>query len=102
MTSSPVHIDIDHIAKLARLALDPEEKAGLANQLDSIAGFMSEISDVDTSNVAMVTSGHRNVFVADVATEESGAKTRILVDSAPHHTGDFVTVPQVITAGKHS
>lgn len=97
-----VHIDIDHIAKLARLALDPEEKAGLAKQLDSIAGFMSEIQDVDTSSIEMAASPHRNVWVSDVATEESGAKTRTLVAAAPQHSGDFVVVPQVITAGKHS
>jgi aspartyl/glutamyl-tRNA(Asn/Gln) amidotransferase C subunit len=97
-----VHIDIDHIAKLARLALAPEEKERLALELDSIATCMSEIQDVDTSEVAMAASLHRNVWVPDVVTEASGAQTRVLIDAAPQSSGDFLVVPQVITAGKHS
>jgi aspartyl-tRNA(Asn)/glutamyl-tRNA(Gln) amidotransferase subunit C len=102
-TTEPVHIDIDHLAKLSRLELDPGEKAELASQLDSIAAFMSDIQSVDTSSVAMAASLHRNVFVPDEVTEASGAKTaQLIAQSAPQSSGDFLTVPQVITAGKHS
>lgn len=101
--NAPVHIDIDHIATLSRLELDPAEKADLATQLDSIATFMADVQSVDTSSVAMAPSAHRNIFVPDVATEVSGVKTKQLIaQSAPQSSGDFLTVPQVITAGKHS
>lgn len=100
MTS--LHIDIDHIAELGRLALSDEEKKLLTGQLDSIAVFMSDVQSVDTSEITLTPSLHRNIFAPDVVTEESGSATALLVRAAPDSVGEYVTVPQVITAGKHT
>jgi aspartyl/glutamyl-tRNA(Asn/Gln) amidotransferase C subunit len=101
--SSVIHVDIDHIAKLARLSLIPEEKESLAREVDSIAGFLSEIQHVVIPEGVITLSEHRNVFAPDAVTETSGSHTKQLIaDSAPKSVGDYLSVPQVITAGKHS
>ena len=43
--------DIQRIARLARLAVSPEEAAGLQQQLNSIFGLIEQMQAVDTTGV---------------------------------------------------
>ncbi len=43
--------DVAHVATLARLGLDPEERERLGRQLDSILDHISRLQRVDTSSV---------------------------------------------------
>ena len=47
----PVEIDIDHVAKLARLELTDEEKARLREQLGVILEAAAKVSEVATDDV---------------------------------------------------
>ncbi len=47
-----MNIDIDHVAKLARLQLGVEEKTKLAEQLPAILDYVSRLQEVDTSAVS--------------------------------------------------
>ena len=49
--SSPVHIDIDHLATLSRLALTPEEKAKFSAQLGDILGHIEQLKQVNVDGV---------------------------------------------------
>src|SRR5262245_15127789 len=47
----PVEIDVDHVAKLARLALTDEEKAALKEQLGVIPEHAARVSEVAADDV---------------------------------------------------
>ena len=50
MSSAP-DLDIDHIARLARLALTPEEKQAYAAQLAEVLQHIRQLQQLDVSNV---------------------------------------------------
>ena len=43
--------NIQYVARLARIALSPEEEARLGEQLDHILGFVAKLKEVDVSGV---------------------------------------------------
>ncbi len=47
----PIEIDIEHVAKLARLELTDEEKARLREQLSVILEHAAKVGEVATSDV---------------------------------------------------
>ena len=59
--------DVEHVAKLANLNLTPEENKKYTNQLGAIVDFISELSEVDTSNLEPTsqTTGLENVYRVD-------------------------------------
>ncbi len=63
-------IDVAHIARLARLALTPDERAHMAIDLQKILGYIDELRQVDVTGVAPMS--HPLPFVrayrADIAT----------------------------------
>lgn len=44
--------EVEHVARLARLDLPPEEKERLRGQLDAILGYVEQLRRVDTAGVA--------------------------------------------------
>jgi aspartyl-tRNA(Asn)/glutamyl-tRNA(Gln) amidotransferase subunit C len=47
----PVEIDIDHVARLARLDLTEEERARLREQLGAIVDYAAKVGEVATEDV---------------------------------------------------
>jgi aspartyl-tRNA(Asn)/glutamyl-tRNA(Gln) amidotransferase subunit C len=43
--------DVEHVARLARLELAPEEKERMRSQLDAILGYVEQLRRVDTAGV---------------------------------------------------
>jgi aspartyl-tRNA(Asn)/glutamyl-tRNA(Gln) amidotransferase subunit C len=44
--------EVEHVARLARLDLPPEEKERLRSQLDAILGYVEQLRRVDTAGIA--------------------------------------------------
>jgi aspartyl-tRNA(Asn)/glutamyl-tRNA(Gln) amidotransferase subunit C len=42
---------VEHVARLARLALSPEEKDRMRGQLDAILGYVEQLRRIDTRDV---------------------------------------------------
>ena len=99
-------IDIDRVARLARLKLSAEERISIAGHLERILDYMAVLAEVDTTGV--VPLYHPNSeFVRlreDVpagAPGKSGEESRGLdreaaLAGAPERSGDFFAVPKVI------
>ena len=51
MTRMPIRIDVDHVARLARLALSPEEKERLGRQLGVILEHAERVQQVAAEDV---------------------------------------------------
>ncbi|MBI5693549.1 MAG: Asp-tRNA(Asn)/Glu-tRNA(Gln) amidotransferase subunit GatC [Verrucomicrobia bacterium] len=95
MSSAP-QLDIDHVARLARLALTPEEKATFAAQLGSVLHHIEQLARVDVSGVEP--SAHafavNNVWQDDVA--RPGLPVEAALRNAPAQRDHMVVVPKVV------
>lgn len=43
--------EVEHVARLARLAIDADEKERLRSQLDAILGYVEQLRRIDTAGV---------------------------------------------------
>ena len=46
-----IEFDIDHVAKLAMLDINDEERAMFAEQLPSILAYVGKLAEVDTEEI---------------------------------------------------
>jgi aspartyl-tRNA(Asn)/glutamyl-tRNA(Gln) amidotransferase subunit C len=96
MSETP-HIDIDYVAKLARLDMSADEKAKLGSQLDDILGYFEKLNAVDVDGVEPMAHAHR---VANVWREgdEPGQtySPEVLIQMAPEQRDNQVVVPKVV------
>ena len=95
MSSAP-QLDIDHIAKLARLALTPAEKATFDEQLGSVLKHIEQLGKVDVTGVEP--SAHacavHNVWQEDVA--RPGLPVEQALRNAPAQRDHMIAVPKVV------
>ena len=95
----PVDIDIDHLAKLARLRLTSEEKERLRAQLGLILDHAAKIRDVATADVPPTASAipAANVFRDDVL--EPSLDHEAAMRNAPDRDGDRFKVVRIVETG---
>ena len=95
MTTAP-QLDIDHIAKLARLALTPDEKAKFAQQLGDVLHHIEQIAKVDVTGVDPTAhaSPVYNVWQDDVA--QPGLSVADALRNAPAQRDNMIAVPKVV------
>ena len=94
--SQPTELNIDHVAKLARLALTPEEKTTFAAQLGSVLHHIEQLGKVDVTGVepsAHAFSVH-NVWQDDVA--RPGLPVADALRNAPAQRENMIVVPKVV------
>jgi aspartyl-tRNA(Asn)/glutamyl-tRNA(Gln) amidotransferase subunit C len=94
--STPPELNIDHVAKLARLALTPEEKAGFARQLGDVLHHIEQLAKVDVSNVEPTAHAFavHNVWADDVA--QPGLPVDLALKNAPAQRDHMIVVPKVV------
>ena len=88
--------DVIKVAMLARLALSENEISSLTQELTQIVGFVSQLSEIDTTDVEPLAHplDSQNVFREDKPV--SSLKTADALRSAPRHDGDCFLVPAVL------
>jgi len=99
-----IQVDIEALAKLARLEVSPEERARLEKEIPNILEFVKTIQAVSAQEAGEQkdSSGLRNVMRADENPHESGIYTDTLLEAAPAREGNRVAVKQVISRSKKS
>ena len=87
---------VAHIAALARIRLDETELEPLAQELSRIVGWFEQLAEVDTSDVAPMTSvaAMRLPMRDDEVTD--GDRRDAILGNAPQSTKGFFAVPKVI------
>ncbi|HEX4104335.1 MAG TPA: Asp-tRNA(Asn)/Glu-tRNA(Gln) amidotransferase subunit GatC [Candidatus Paceibacterota bacterium] len=87
--------ELEHLAKLARIELDPAEEEKLLKDLGEILDYFKELQALDTASVVPMTGGTdlKNVFREDDERENTdrGAGT----DAFPEKRDGFLKVPPV-------
>ena len=91
-----MEIDIDHVAKLARLKLSKAEHDTLEAQLPNIVAYVGKLAEVNTNDVdarAYLTDAV-NVFRADEPVVNEDIRQAI-IDQFPKKAADALEVPGV-------
>ena len=95
MSSAP-QLNIDHIAKLARLALTATEKATFSQQLDHVLHHIEQLGKVDVTGVEPTAHAFAvtNVWAGDVA--RPGLPVDQALRNAPAQRENMIVVPKVV------
>ncbi len=93
--------DVEHVARLARLALSDEEKERYTQQLGQILTYIEKMSALNTDNVALTTHvlPLSNVWREDKcepSTPETLGSPEDIVANAPESEGNLFKVKKVI------
>ncbi len=89
--------EVEHIAALARLELDAEEKESFRVQLSDILEYAARLQELDTAGIPPTSSvlpPHGALRADEV---EPGLKTRDLLANAPQSENDQFRVPPVLS-----
>jgi aspartyl-tRNA(Asn)/glutamyl-tRNA(Gln) amidotransferase subunit C len=89
--------DVQHVASLAKLKLTPQETAKFQKQLSEVVLYVSELSQVDTTNVEPTsqTTGLTNVVRNDAPKTEGLTTSEALSGTEKTHN-DYFIAPQLI------
>ena len=92
-----IEINIDYVAKLARIELSEEEKERLGSQLKDILGYFEKLNTVDVAGIEPMAHAHR-VFNVWRENDEPGEtySPEVLTKMAPEYREDQVVVPKVV------
>jgi aspartyl-tRNA(Asn)/glutamyl-tRNA(Gln) amidotransferase subunit C len=95
----PVEIDIEHVARLARIALTDDEKAMLRDQLGLILEHAARVSEVAADDVPPAASAIplANVFREDEP--EPSLSQEVALANAPAAVDGRFAVPKVAETG---
>ncbi len=91
---------VQHVAKLARLELTPEESERYTQDLGKILTLVEELNQVDLSGIELgMDASTPTVFREDKALREFSREE--LMANAPHEEDGFFRVPKILgdTAG---
>jgi aspartyl-tRNA(Asn)/glutamyl-tRNA(Gln) amidotransferase subunit C len=92
----PVEIDIEHVARLARLALSNEEKERLSRQLPDILAHAERVREVAADEVPPTSYAipRSNVFRSDEVSDCLSHEEAMA--GAPEVEGDRFKVPRIV------
>jgi aspartyl-tRNA(Asn)/glutamyl-tRNA(Gln) amidotransferase subunit C len=88
--------DVQHVAKLARLQLSPEEEATFTEQMNASVQYAEKLNELDTENVEPTTHVLQvsNVMRDDVVKESLSQEAALL--NAPEDEDGHFKVPAVL------
>ena len=88
--------DVRKIAGLARIAMSDAEVAAMVPELNNILGWIEQLGEVDTSDVAPMTAVIPNTLrLRDDVVTDGNVRDKVLANApAPEH--GFFGVPKVI------
>jgi len=87
---------VEHVAKLARLELGPEDLERYGKQLGAILDYIAQLEKLDLKDVEPLVhpAETSNVFRADEPRPSLPREEAL--KNAPEKTGDFFVVPKVV------
>jgi aspartyl-tRNA(Asn)/glutamyl-tRNA(Gln) amidotransferase subunit C len=95
MAASP-ELNIDHVARLARLALSPQEKTEYSQQLGDVLHHIEQLGRVDVSGVEPTAHAFPVVNVWDEDVPRAGLPVDMALKNAPRQRQNMIAVPRVV------
>lgn len=87
---------VDHVARLARLALSDEERDRLREQLSTILGHINAIAEADTSGVPASANILPMTNIMSQDASRPSTPTRELIENAPAREDGYFRVRAVM------
>lgn len=89
--------EVEHVARLARLELRPDEMERITGQLDTLLSYVAKLDEVDTTGVAVTTHTGvaGNCFREDAVSPSLPRESALT--GAPLHNGESFVVPRILT-----
>ena len=89
--------EVEHLGRLARIALTDEEKERYATELSAILDYVEQLQEVDTTDVEPTSqvTGLEDVYREDVAVPQSREVMKEIIEQFPDREGDLLKVPGV-------
>lgn len=89
--------DIKKLSDLARINIKDSEMESLAKDMDSILGYVGQVSSVVEGKKNSIELGEvYNVFREDQDPNTSGKHSKDLLAEAPQTQGDFIKVKKIL------
>ena len=99
MSSTINKKELEHLASLARVELDPKEEEKLITDLGAILKHVNELQELDTTNVEPMTGGTdlKNIFREDGVDNGGSENTNrgAGVDAFPESQDGYLKIPPV-------
>jgi aspartyl-tRNA(Asn)/glutamyl-tRNA(Gln) amidotransferase subunit C len=92
----PVEIDIEHVARLARLELTDDEKARLREELGAILEHAAKIGEVATADVRPTASAIPRSNVLRPGEVTPSMSVEDVLANAPDREDDRFRVPRIV------
>jgi aspartyl-tRNA(Asn)/glutamyl-tRNA(Gln) amidotransferase subunit C len=91
-----MNISIEHLSRLARLALTQDEKSRYENQLDNILHYVDKLNELDTAGIEATSHvfSISNVMREDIVRPSLDREDALM--NAPDKTDTFYRVPKII------
>jgi aspartyl-tRNA(Asn)/glutamyl-tRNA(Gln) amidotransferase subunit C len=91
--------ELEHLAKLARIELDPKEEEKLLKDLGNMLEHFKELQNLPTKDVTPMAGGTdlKNIFRED--TERENTNRGAGVEAFPEKEKGFLKIPPVFDAG---
>mmetsp|Transcript_64724 Transcript_64724/g.153040 ORF Transcript_64724/g.153040 Transcript_64724/m.153040 type:complete len:130 (+) Transcript_64724:3-392(+) len=89
--------DVERLAKLSKIDIEPDEVQDVVQDVARIIGFMKQIQDVDTDNLSPLVSPSLKTQVSLRDQDSQNAlEADKLLEGAPARVGDFFAVPNMM------
>ena len=87
---------VRHVAKLARMRLEPAQQESLATELSNIIRWVEQLNELDTDGVEPMTSvAEMNIKMRDDVVTDGNRQDDIIAN-APQSKHGFFVVPRVV------
>jgi len=87
--------DVEHIANLARLELDQEQKSRYRDQLSQILDYIAKLRELDTTEIPPTAGGGLARMEFRLDRSRPGLTTEALLKNAPEAQDDQFKIPPV-------
>jgi len=88
--------EVEHVARLARLDLSPQEKERMRSQLNAILTYIDKLRQLDTEGVEPTSHA---IPIVNVMREDTDCPPFPIADmlaNAPARDGDLLRVPKIL------
>jgi aspartyl-tRNA(Asn)/glutamyl-tRNA(Gln) amidotransferase subunit C len=87
---------VRHVAKLARIRLEPQQEQSLATELSNILDWVEQLNQLDTDGVEPMTSVAEMGLKTREDVVSDGGRQDDIVANAPQSKHGFFVVPRVV------
>ena len=94
--------DVEHVARLSRLALTDQEKERMRRELDGILSYIDKLRALDTTGVPPTSHAVPMTNVMREDEPRPSLSQDEMLANAPERSGEFFRVPKILEEGAES